>query len=213
MRGPDRERRQRSQCAADQVQQRTFQTFGQGAEITGLAQQIGFENVQFINNVTHGVQLAGTGTQINFTGCTFSGNGSGATGTNYDLNNSGTAQGTVRDCHFLSETGVTVAAGPGVQKTVNIASGGTALNFEHCDFRGTLAAGSYLSNTFTNQPHIFRDCANINPWGSTSVTVPGSGTATTALHYDATFYVTASTASTCVIVRTPTARAAGAARP
>ena len=99
-----------------------FQTFGQGAEITGLAQQIGFENVQFINNVTHGVQLAGTGTQINFTGCTFSGNGSGATGSNYDLNNSGTAQGTVRDCHFLTETGVTVAAGPGVQYTVNMAT-------------------------------------------------------------------------------------------
>ena len=187
----------------------TFQTFGQGAEITGLAQQIGFENVQFINNVTHGVQLAGTGTQINFTGCTFSGNGSGATGTNYDLNNSGTAQGTVRDCHFLSETGVTVAAGPGVQKTVNIASGGTALNFEHCDFRGTLAAGSYLSNTFTNQPHIFRYCANINPWGSTSVSVPASGSATSALHYDAMFYVTAASGGSVSIVRNSNSQGGG----
>ena len=186
-----------------------FQTFGQGAEITGLAQQIGFINVQFINNVTHGVQLAGTGTQINFTSCTFSGNGSGATGSNYDLNNSGTAQGTVRDCHFLTETGVTIAAGPGVQATVNMATGGTALNFEHCDFRGTLAAGSYLSHTFTNQPHIFRDCANINPFGNSSVTVPASGSATTALHYDAMFYITGDASDTVSIVRNSNSQGGG----
>lgn len=172
----------------------TFQTFGQGAEISGAVAQVGFTNVQFIDNVTHGCQLSGTGTQINFSGCTFSGNGSGAAGTNYDLNNSGTAQGTVRDCHFLTETGVTVAAGPGVQWTVGMATGGTALNFEHCDFRGTLAAGSYLTYAFSNLPHIFRNCANVNPWGNSTVTVTASGTATGALHYDAMFYITAADA-------------------
>ena len=186
-----------------------FQTFGQGAQITGLAQQIGFKDVQFISNVTHGCQLGGTGTQINFTGCTFSGNGSGAAGSNYDLYNSGTAQGTVRDCHFLTETGVTIGAGAGVQYTVGMATGGTALNFEHCDFRGTLAAGSYLTFTFTNLPHIVRNCANLNPWGAATVTVPASGSATSALHYDATFYITAASGGQVSIVRNSNSQGGG----
>ena len=194
-----------------------FQTFGQGAQITGLAQQIGFKDVQFINNVTHGCQLGGTGTQINFAGCTFSGNGSGAAGSNYDLYNSGGAQGTVRDCHFLTETGVTIGAGPGVQYTVGI-GGGVALNFEHNDFRGTLAAGSYLTYSFSNLPHIIRNNANVNPWGSATVTVPASGSASGALHYDATFYITgsitsyaftATNASPCVFTATGSSYANG----
>ena len=53
---------------------------------------------------------------------------------------------------FLTETGVTAGAAAGVQYTVGMATGGTALNFENCDFRGTLYTGSYLSYTFTNLP-------------------------------------------------------------
>lgn len=181
----------------------TFQTFGQGAQINGLAQQIGFENVQFINNVTHGAQLAGTGTQINFTDCTFSGNGSGGTGNNYDLNNSGTAQGWVRNSHFLSSI-VAMNSGPGVQFSVNMASSGTALNFADNDF----PSGNF-GNIFTNLPSITRTNKNYNPHGGATVTVPVSGTATTALHYDSTFYITGAAGGTCTITRNTNGQGGG----
>lgn len=184
-----------------------FQTFGEGAKISGLAQQIGFSDVQFVNNITHGCELAGTGTQVNFSGCTFSGNGSGATGTNYDLNNSGTAQGTVRDCHFLTTTGVTVGASAGVQFTIGMATGGTALNFESCDFLGS---GSGLGTIFQNQPSQIRDCRNFNPHGAATVSVPASGTASSALHYDSVYYITAASGGSVSLLRNTNGQGGGA---
>lgn len=192
-----------------------FQTFGEGAKVSGLAQQIGFSDVQFVNNVTHGCELAGSGTQVNFSGCTFSGNGSGGTGNNYDLNNSGTAQGTVRDCHFLTATGITAGSGPGVQNTIGMSAGGTALNFENCDFLGT---SSGIGTIFQNLPAQVRSCKNYNPHGAVTFSVPASGSAGSALHYDSMQYITAAnvaypftatSASPCVFTATGSAYANG----
>ena len=80
-----------------------FQTFGQGAQLVGAARSRSFfDYCWFNNNVTHGATASGGGSQVNFRDCSFEANGNGATGTNYDLNISGTPDGWVRDCHFLS---------------------------------------------------------------------------------------------------------------
>lgn len=178
-----------------------LQTFGQGASVSGLAQQISFEGVQFKNNVTHGCTLSGTGTQINFTDCTFSANGSGGTGNNYDLNNAGTAQGWVRGCHFLSSI-VTAGSGSGVQFTVNINTSGTALNFTNNDF-----PANEFGNIFTALPSQIRDNKNYNPHGAATVAVPASGSSTSALHYDAMFYITAADAVPGQFLCTPSSYA------
>ena len=175
-----------------------------GMTITGGANQVDVRDMWFKNNVTHGVVLAGTGTQVNFTSCTWSVNGQGAAGTNYDLSDSGTVQGHVRGCHFLSP--VTTTGTAGVQSVVNMTTGGTDLNFADCDFSG---AGSALSTVFTNLPSFVRGCKGYNPHGAITVAVPGSGSpVATALHYDAFYYITAGTGG-CTIVRNTNGQGGG----
>ena len=184
-----------------------------GGTVSGGASRVYFDDVDFANNSTHGCVLSGTGSGFYYIECTFRGNGAGAAGTNYDLNNSGTATGYVQDCHFLTSVETTGTAG--VQTVVNIATSGTALEFHGCDFSG---ANSSLSNIFSALPRRVRDCIGYNPHGSISVTVPASGSATTSLHYDAWFYITANAtayaftatdASPCVFTATGSAYANG----
>lgn len=184
-----------------------------GATVSGAASRIYFHGVDFANNATHGCVLSGSGSQVYFSGdCTFRGNGSGASGTNYDLNISGTTTGYVRGCHFLSP--VTTTGVSGVQSVVAI-TGGQNMPFEDTDFSGS---GSTLSTIFTNLPTWVRNCRNYNPHGSVTVSVPASGSPTGALHYDAMYYITAAdvsyaftatSASPCVFTATGSAYANG----
>lgn len=166
-----------------------------GMTVSGGANQLTVDRVWLKNNVTHGAVLSGTGFQVNFFNCTFALNGQGATGTNYDLNVPGTPTGYVRACHFLSP--VTTTGTAGVQDVVNI-PGGQNMPFEDCDFSG---AGVVISTTFTNLPTWIRNCRGYNPHGAVAgFSIPSSGTAAAALHYDSVHYITAGTGG-CTIVR------------
>jgi hypothetical protein len=102
--------------------------------------------VRVINSLTHGVSVESGQPAINIFGLTFANSGLGASGSNYDLNWSGSATGIVDGCRFSSAL---VAIGTaGVQATVNIASGQN-VRFENVYFTGS---GSTTSNQFTNLP-------------------------------------------------------------
>lgn len=183
-----------------------FQTLGQGAQVSGAASRILFLDVQFVNNQTHGAQVAGTGTGIHFMRCSFSGNGAGGTGNNYDLLNSGTAAGWVDNCDFLTTTGVTAGTGAGTQNIIGMANTGTEFNFRSCHFNAT---GQTLANIFQKLPMSVHNSKGYNPHGSVTVSVPATGVATAAQHYDCFFYITAGTGG-CTVVRNTGGEGGGA---
>lgn len=118
-----------------------------GITITGGATHVHVNGVRVINNRTHGIYVNGTASPVYVRDVFFSQNGSGATGTNYDLNwASTTTLGTVSDCYFASpivSTGVS-----GVQASINITAS-QAVSFTNVVFAGTSAS---VSNWFTNTP-------------------------------------------------------------
>lgn len=117
-----------------------------GLNIQDAATQVRVVSVRFINNQTHGVTVSSTGPAIYFEGCFFSQSGQGATGTNYDLNWSGTTTGFVTNCRFASPIVSTGTAG--VQQSVNVTAGQN-VRFLNADFQGT---GAAQANWFTNLP-------------------------------------------------------------
>ena len=175
----------------------------QGMLISGGANQIVFDNFWFKNNLTHGVQLSGTGNSLDFRGCNFELNGQGATGTNYDFNLSGSATGHVRACYVGSP--VVAALSVGVQNPVNINATGTNMKFQDTEFLGT---GATVGNIFTNLPSVVRNCKNYNPHGAVVVAVPASGSPAGPLRYDAVMYITAG-ASTCTMVKNTAGQGGG----
>jgi len=179
-----------------------LQTFGIGAEVSGAASNIWFTDMAFDNNLTHGSSLTGTGSNINFMGCSWGeaeSNGQAADGgTYYDFSLTGSpgATGYVRSSRMCSPV---VAAGTAGVQGVTAITGGTAMMFEHVDFLG---ASSSIGNIFTNQPNFVRDCRNYNPHGAATVSVPASGSATSALHYDAFYYITPGTGGLTILRNT-----------
>lgn len=173
-----------------------FQQNLTGITVAGAASRISFNGCTFKNNTTHGVVLSGSGSQINFTDCTWNGNGAGGSGTNYEINATGTSTGRMFNCHWL--TAITTIGTPGVQFVANLASSGQAIEFIDSEFRGTGIAPSTCFNG--NLPSLVRKCRNYNPHGAVTVTVPASASPTAALHYDSVFHITTG-ASTCTIVR------------
>lgn len=119
-----------------------------GLNIGGATTQVRINGVRFINNQTHGAVVSTTGPAIYLDSVFFSGNGAGATGTNYDLNWSGTTTGYVTNCRFASAIVSTGTAG--VQFSVNITAGQN-VRFVNADFQGT---GNSSSNWFTNTPAV-----------------------------------------------------------
>jgi hypothetical protein len=127
-----------------------------GAQVTGGSRQIFFDGVEFAQNSTHGLSIEGadsdgnsdtdndttgdTDTVIVISRCFFSGNGAGASGTNYDLNWSGAATGVVDTSFFASKI---VSSGVGVQSSVNNTS--TLVKYELNAFGNT-------SNNYTTSP-------------------------------------------------------------
>lgn len=111
-----------------------------GAQVTLGANKIFFDGVEFARNMTHGLSIEGTGTNIVVSRCFFSSNGAGAQGTNYDLNWSSAATGDVANNHFNSAI---VTSGAGVRYSVNNAS--SPVKFELNAFTST-------SSNYTNSP-------------------------------------------------------------
>lgn len=117
-----------------------------GLNITGGATQVRLTSLRFINNQTHGAAVAGTGAVIHFTDVFFSQSGQGATGSNYDINWSGSSNGYISGCRFDSPI-VTIGTA-GVQQTINFPASAPVRVF-NCAFGGTSASSA---NWFTNTP-------------------------------------------------------------
>ncbi|HEY8998952.1 MAG TPA: glycosyl hydrolase family 28-related protein [Candidatus Saccharimonadales bacterium] len=130
-----------------QIQGGVIQQGTVGLSVTGAAFQVHVATSRIISNQTHGIQIGGAGNSINIYNCLFSLNGAGASGTNYDLNWSGTSTGRVFGCSF--NTSITSSGTAGVQTSVNVATAGQNLMFEGVNFSGTGAAST---NWFTNLP-------------------------------------------------------------
>lgn len=123
-----------------------IQQGGVGLTVSGAATQVRIASVRFINNQTHGAVISTTGPAVYLDSIFFSGNGAGATGTNYDLDWTGTTTGFVTNCRFASP--IVAVSSPGVQQSVNIASGQN-VRFFNADFQGT---GNAIANWFTALP-------------------------------------------------------------
>jgi hypothetical protein len=126
-----------------------IQQGGVGLSITGGANQIRVRNMRILNNQTHNIVVSSNGSGgtggIYFDECAISQGGAGATGTNYDINWTGTAEGFITDCRFGSPI-VTVGTA-GVQGVVNITS--AVVRADNINFAGT---GTLATNIF---PGIF----------------------------------------------------------
>jgi hypothetical protein len=123
-----------------------FQNGNVGLSTTGGANRMVFSGCQFVGNKTHGAQIASTGVGVDLAEVMFFGNGTGASGTNYDLNWSGTATGKVTSAKF--NTAIVTTGNAGVQDSVNITANQAVL-FMGAQFTGTSASSA---NWFTNLP-------------------------------------------------------------
>lgn len=171
------------------------QQSGTGVTVSA-GSNIKFDNCTFVTNYGHGGVVSGSGSDIMFIECRFGGNGANASGTNYDLNWSGTATGFVRGTSFLSP--IVLVGNSGVQNSVNIAAK-QDVQFTNSPFRGAGATG--FSSAFTNVPSVVRNCPGCNPKGAVTVNVPGTGNSTSSLGFDAYFYITANAGASCTVQR------------
>lgn len=117
-----------------------------GLNLAGQSTQVRVVSVRFINNSTHGAVVSTSGNAIYFDGCFFSASGAGATGTNYDINWSGTSTGFITNCRFNSN--IVASGNAGVQQSINVAAAQLVRVF-NSDFQGS---GASISNWFTNFP-------------------------------------------------------------
>jgi hypothetical protein len=126
----------------------TVQTGTTGVRVTGAANIVHFEALSIINNQAHGMSIEGSGNPIFAQGLYFALNGAGASGTNYDINWSGSSIGHLSNCRF--ETAIVSSGTAGVQKTINVpvTQNVRCINVM---FAGT---GSNSTNWFTNLPHL-----------------------------------------------------------
>jgi hypothetical protein len=129
-----------------QITGAAFQQGTTGLRVTGTASDIRVTGARAVSNRTHGISIENTASPVYLGQVVFALNGQGASGSNYDLNWSGSAVGSVTASHFSSPiTSVGVA---GVQQSVNITAG-QDVSFNAVKFAGTSAAST---NWFTNLP-------------------------------------------------------------
>lgn len=171
-----------------------FQQGSVGLTYTGAGSKLRFANGRCEANYTHGAVISGSGSEIIFDDCEFGGNGAGASGTNYDLNWSGTATGYVTNTAFMSA--VTASGTGGVQNVVNFSNAEENVPFNGCRFLGS---GTTPGNAFVHKPIWIRNCEGFNPWGSITVTVPASGSPTAKVQFDTWFYITNNQASAITV--------------
>jgi hypothetical protein len=109
---------------------------------------INLQNLNIINNKTHGLSIESSGNPVYCHDLYFNANGAGASGTNYDVNWSGSSIGFLIDARF--ETSITSSGTAGVQKSINVSSGQN-VRVWNASFAGT---GASSSNWFTNFPNL-----------------------------------------------------------
>lgn len=127
-----------------------------GLLISGASNEVRVRNMRILNNKTHNVSVTSTGFGIYLDTCTLSQGGVGATGSNYDINWTGSAEGFVTGCRFGSAV---VAIGTaGVQQTINVAAG-ASVRVLNADFTGT---GSTSGTWFTNFPQAVSHAGGAN---------------------------------------------------
>jgi hypothetical protein len=134
-----------------------------GLKISGGSQHVHVDTVRIINNQSHGAQIDSSGLGIHLNNLFFSQSGQAATGTNYDINWSGSADGFISDCRFSSPVVATGTAG--IQGVINIANS-TVVRVLNANFAGT---GSSSANWFpTNTPQLSTrvDAANYEMRGN-----------------------------------------------
>lgn len=158
-----------------QLQGGVIQQGAPGLLISGGAYQIHVTTSRIINNQTHGVQVNGTGKPIHIYNCFFNLNGAGASGSNYDLNWSGTSQGKVLGCWF--GTNIVSTGNAGAQQSINMASAGQAVLVEAAAFQGSSASSSNWFNTNVPAGVLESSSGAIN--FLTSVTLSSTGTSAT----------------------------------
>ena len=115
-----------------------------GVRLTGACKIIYLEDLNVVNNKTHGLSVESTGNPVYTGRLYFNANGSGASGTNYDVNWTGTAIGFLIDPRF--ESSITASGTAGVQFSANIPSGQN-IRVWNASFAGSGAASSnWLTN-------------------------------------------------------------------
>lgn len=119
-----------------------------GIRITGASSATSLLDLDVINNTTHGISVEGTGNPFYGRNLYFVNNGSGASGTNYDVNWTGSSIGTLADCRF--ETTISVVGVAGVQKSVNVPS----LQNVRCWNMMFSGSGASSTNWFSNTPNL-----------------------------------------------------------
>jgi hypothetical protein len=122
-----------------------------GIRVTGAARVLVCENLNVVNNATHGISIEGTGNPIELLDLYFTSNGNGASGTNYDINWSGASIGNIVNPRF--ETAVTAIGVAGIQKSLNVPS------LQNVRVWNSMFAGvgNNSSNWYTNVPNALMD--------------------------------------------------------
>jgi hypothetical protein len=122
-----------------------------GVRITGACRVLALENLNIVNNATHGVSVEGTGNPIELLNLYFTANGSGASGTNYDINWTGSSIGNIVNPRF--ETAVTATGTAGIQKSLAVP------NLQNVRVWNSMFAGVGQNNTnwYTNVPNAMMD--------------------------------------------------------
>lgn len=128
-----------------------------GLRVTGGASNLFFRSLRITDCQTHGISIEGSGNPINLLDLGASSNGSGASGTNYDVNWSGTATGVIDDCRFASN--IVASGSNGVQKSINVAASGQKVRCINTRFEGS---GAAASNWVTNTPSVLVDVSGTN---------------------------------------------------
>jgi hypothetical protein len=118
-----------------------------GIQTKGFTTLVTILGTRVINNQTHGISIESGQPAVNLFGINFSSSGAGASGTNYDLNWSGSATGIVDSCRF--STNIVATGTAGVQASVNHGFAGQNVRYANVYFTGS---GSSTSNQFTNTP-------------------------------------------------------------
>lgn len=134
-----------------QIDGGTIQLGTIGLRMTGAARVTHLSSLNIVANKTHGLSVESTGSPVYGHDLYFTGNGSGASGSNYDINWTGAATGSMNDCRF--ETSVVAVSTAGVQNTVNMTAG-HATRFVNSQFAGT---GATHLNWFTGLPAAVLD--------------------------------------------------------
>lgn len=157
-----------------QISGGVIQQGGTGLSITGSSNQIRVRNMRILNNQTHNVVVSTNGSGatggIYIDQCTISQGGQGATGTNYDINWTGTAEGFITDCRFGSPIVSTGTAG--VQGVVNISS--AVVRADNINFAGTGTSGSTIFPGIFPQYLLRADLTNAEWRGNLDMRLTGS---------------------------------------